>query len=344
MNKLRLADVRTPIARAMNICATSDEVVSLANEAHRRLVGKGKWLGTVTRYRICTSSEGCLCWPRQVETIEAWMLCSTPGVVRNGWYETAQNGPGLLTSDDCFSTTMLDRGTRVTFDDIYGIDKKIKVVADVTEASGLRILIKGYDQNANWIRTQDAGEWIDGEYVTISTTAQYTTNLFTNITDIIKPATNGPVRIFEYDTTLATTTKALGYYENDELVPIYRASMIPGLGNVTSGSVDSDGEACNTKQITVVAKLRHIDVVNDNDFFLLGNLAAIKLMAMAILKENRNLFEESMAYEAKAIKELQDELSSFEGDGALPILRQESSATWGAGVLNYVTLGYRSIY
>jgi hypothetical protein len=76
----------------------------------------------------------------------------------------------------------------------------------------------------------------------------------------------------------------------------------------------------------------------------LGNLAAIKLMAMAILKENRNLFEESMAYEAKAIKELQDELSSFEGDGALPILRQESSATWGAGVLNYVNFGYRSIY
>lgn len=347
MNRLRLSDVREPIGRALNVCASSTEVRSIANEAHRRLVAKGKWYGTTGRYRICTSSEGCLTWPRQIETIEGWQLCSSPGELRNQWFEFQSNGPGLLTYEQGIAGNLLvDRGTRVTFDDIYGTDKKIQVVADVTEDADARILILGYDENAQWIRTQDSGEWIDGEYVDISTTPQYTTNFFTNITGIIKPATNGAVRIFEYDTTLATVTKALGYYENDEEVPLYRASMIPGLGNAgrCNGAVDEDDEPCDTKQITVIAKLRHIDVVNDNDFFLLGNLAALKLMAMAILKENRNLFEESMAYEAKAIKELQDELSSFEGDGALPTIKQESSMTWGAGVLNYVTLGSRSIY
>lgn len=345
MNKLRLADVRTPIARALNVCATSDEVVSIANESHRRLVAKGKWVNTIARYRICTSSEGCLTWPRQVETIEGWQLCDCPGVIRNQWYEFQQSGPGLLTSEDCMCRTMVDRGTRVTFDDIYGTDKKLKVISDVTEDDDAQILVQGYDQNANWIRTLVDGEWIDGEYIDITTAGAFSTNYFTNITGIIKPVTNGPVRLLEYDTTLATVTKALGYYENDEKVPIYRASMIPSLGHRDGcGNVDEDGEQCETKQITVIAKLRHIDVVNDNDFFLLGNLAAIKLMAMAILKENRNLFEESMAYEAKAIKELQDELSSYEGDGALPTMKQESPETWGAGVLNYVTLGYRTIY
>lgn len=345
MDKLRLADVRTPIARAMNICPESDEVVSLANESHRRLVGKGRWVGTVARYRICTSSEGCLVWPRQVETIEGWQLCSYPGEIRNSWFEFQQNGPGLLDSDSTYYTTLLDRGTRVTFDDIYGTNKKLKVLSDVTEDDDAQILVQGYDENAGWIRTLVDGEWIDGEYIDITTAGAFSTNFFTSITGIIKPATNGPVRLLEYDTTLATVTKVLGYYENDEEVPIYRASMIPGLSHRGGcGNVDEDGEQCDTKQITVIAKLRHIDVVNDNDFFLLGNLAAIKLMAMAILKENRNLFDESMAYEAKAIKELQDELSSFEGDGALPTMKQESTETWGAGVLNYVTLGYRTIY
>lgn len=345
MNRLRLSDVRPSVAMAMGMCSSSSEVRTIANEAHRRLVAKGKWVNLVQRYRICTSSEGCITWPRQIETIEGWQLCEYPGELRNQWYEFQSNGPGLLTSDDSYFTMMIDRGTRVTFDDIYGTNKKLKVTSDVTESATAKITVLGYDQNANWIRTQVSGTWIDGEQIAISTTGNFSTNFFTNITGIIKPVTNGPVRLLEYDTTLATVTKSLGYYENDEEVPIYRASMIPGLGDRSGcGNVDEDGEQCETKQITVIAKLRHIDVVNDNDFFLLGNLAALKLMAMAILKENRNLFEESMAYEAKAIKELQDELSSYEGDGALPTMKQESPEIWGAGVLNYVTLGYRTIY
>ena len=121
--------------------------------------------------------------------------------------------------------------------------------------------------------------------------------------------TTGVIQAYVADATRPENrAKALGYYENDETVPIYRTSIIPGLANRTGCG---DSESCDSKKITVIAKLRHIDTVNDNDFFLLGNLAAIKLMAMAILKEERNLFEESMAYESKAIKELQDELSSF---------------------------------
>ena len=340
MNRLRLADVRTPLGRVLNECASSARVRDLANEAHRRLVGKGKWVGTVARYRICTSSEGCFTWPRQIETIEGWQLCDSPGEIRNQWYEFSAEGPGLLTSEDNWWQLLIDRGMTCTFDDINGTDKKIKVVADVTESSGLRILIQGYDENANWIRTQSAGSWIDGEYVTISTTAQYTTKYFTNITGIIKPVTNGPVRLWEYDTTNAIVTKALGYYENDETTPIYRSSIIPGLGNRTS----CDNATCDSKKITVIAKLRHIDTVNDNDWFLLGNLAAIKLMAMAILKEERNLIEEATVYEAKAIKELQDELNSYEGDAAIPILKYENFQTWGAGVINPITLGGRLIY
>lgn len=332
MNRLRLTDVREPIAFVMNKCTTDASVRTMANRAHQRLMRKGKWVGTTQRYRFCASNQNCVTLPRQVETIEAWQLCQTPGVVRNSWYEFNGNGPGLLKEDSNWFRTIVDRGTAVAFDDIVGDDKKIQVVAGVTEAAGSRILLQGYDQNSNWIRTQDAGSWIDGEYVTISTTAQYTTNLFTALTGVIKPATNGPVRLYEYDTSTSAVTKALAYYENDETLPVYRRYMIPGLENMSG----CDSDSCDSKQITLMVKLRHIDVVNDNDFFVLGNIDAMVLMVQAIQKEQRNLFQEAVAYEAKAVKELQEELQSFEGDGALPTMRMAPSDEWGAGVLNVI--------
>jgi hypothetical protein len=347
MNRLRLADVRTPLARVLNECNSSTRLVDLANEAHRRLVAKGPWVGTQQRYRICISNTGCLVWPRQVETIIAWWRCDMPGTVRNGWYEVSGNGPGLLNSDDMQTGTLIDRGTSATFDEITGTASKVKVVSDVAESGSPRILLRGYDQNAAWIRTQDAGTWIDGEYVDISNNPNYTSNYFTKITEVVKDSTSGPVRLWEYDTLLGTVTRALAYYEPDETLPIYRASIIPGFSNLHGcGSCcgDDNDSTCTNNQLTVIAKLRHIDVRVDNDFFLLGNLAAIKIMAMAILKEERNLFDESIAYELKAVKELQDELNSYEGDGAVPIIRTESPNTWGAGVLNPVTLGYPAIY
>lgn len=336
MNRLRLADVKTPLARVINTCAADPIVIDYANEAHRRLVAKGKFLGTVQRYRICTSASGCLTWPRQIETIEAWWICDSTGQVRNGWYENNINGPGLQSSEDGMVQSLIDRGTSCVFDEIDGIVSKVMVQADVAEDSDAQLLIRGYDENANWIRTEVNGEWIEGEYVTIGTLAHYTANLITKITEVIKPVTNGPVRLWQYDTTLATATKALAYYEPDETLPIYRCSIIPGLG-FRNGCGGSNSTDCSSNQITVIAKLQHIDVRVDNDFFLLGNLAALKLMVMAILKEERNLFSEALAYEAKAIKELQDELSSYEGDGAVATVKTESRLTWGAGVLNTVS-------
>lgn len=342
MNRLRLADVRVPVARVLNECATSDNVRTYANEAHRRLVQRGKWFGTLQKYQICVSNTGCLAWPRAIETIEAYWLCSTPGIIRNGFYETLTNGPGLL-NDSGYCNILVDRGTSCTFDEIDGVVSKVMVQADVTEAAGKRILIRGYDQNAAWIRTQTTdGTWIDGEYVTIGTLASYTTNLFTKITETIKDVTNGPVRLWQYDTTLGLATRALAYYEPDETLPIYRLSQVPGLA--CSHGCGSSGTGCQSNSVTVLAKLRHIDTVVDNDFFLLGNLAAIKLMVMAILKEERNLIGEAQAYEAKALQELQAELSNYEGDGAVPAVKTESSLTWGAGVLSPLTLGYRQIY
>ena len=89
-----------------------------------------------------------------------------------------------------------------------------------------------------------------------------------------------------------------------------------------------------------MAKLRHIDVASDDDFLVIGCEAAFALGAQAILKERRNLWDEAQKYWASAERELQNELSSFEGDGAIPTFKTEGSASWGAGVMNAVPLGW----
>lgn len=346
MNLLRLSDVREPVARVLNVCTTDAKVRTYANEAHRRLVPKGKWVGTVQGYRICITTDACLVWPRQIETIEAWALCNSPGTVRNRWYEFAGNGPGLLKESSGWYRTLIDKDPVVAFNEI-GVDnltKKIQVVSDYAEVAGLRILLQGYDQNSQWITSVDGGTRINGEYVAISTTPALTTNYFTKLVRVIKPVTAGPVRLNEWDDTSGLVTQSLAYYENDETLPLYRRSFLPGM-SVTGGcggcgcSDDNDDDCDNTKTVNVVAKLRHIDVINDNDFFLLGNLSAIKLGVQAILKEERNLLVEARAYWADATKELDDELSSYEGDGAIPVLKTEDRETWGAGISNVVGNG-----
>lgn len=347
MDRLRLLDLRVPIAEVLNVCSTSPDVVTTVNRVERRLMRLkgGKWLGTVQRYRICTSSIGCLAWPRMIETIEAYQVCGVPGNIRNGWYEFSMQGPGALNANSSWYNNLIDRGTMPTFDVPSNNTSKVAVTAEVDEENDARILIRGYDGAGKWIRTEEpalSGLYIDGEWIAIENgVTHYSVNVFSSITGVIKPVTNGPVQMFQYDVPTLTLIKALAYYEPTEEVPIYRSSLVPGLATRHGCPPQTSCNCPSTStQVTVNAKLRHIDVVDDNDFLVIGNEAAFALGAQAILKERRNLWTEAQQYWASAEKELQGELSSFEGDGALPMYKTEGSSTFGAGVQNAISLGW----
>lgn len=332
MNRLNFSAVKPVIGRVLGVCQTDARIAQYTNEAQERLMLKDKWVGTTIRYRLCLSSS-CVTLPRQIETIEAWALCDQPMQIRNRWYEFVQNGPGQRRQNLGSPNQLIDRGTSCLFHDMDNTTSLVNVVANVPEAAGAKILLRGYDENAQWIRTEypGPGTWIDGEYVAINTTGTRSTKKFSSITEVVKPVTNGPVNLFEW--VNGANFQQIAYYESDETLPIYRRYLIPGLeqaGNCQNTSTD----CCENKSVTVIAKLRHIPVSNDNDFLILQNIGALKLMVMAILKEERNLFQEALGYEAQAVKLLQDELSSFEGDGVTPVLRLEHPDLFGGYVEN----------
>lgn len=331
--KVTLGDLKDDIAEMLSVCPSDSRVAQYVNESQERLVIRGKWLGCYGRYRVCLNN-GCITWPRHIETIEAFAVCDWPGPVRNEWFEFNENGYGLLSDGACPGNTLIDRGETCAFDDITKgkLDRKIKVYSDIAEDSSSRITLQGYDENGNWIRTLVSGVWIDGEQVAMNTTGTLTTKLFTSLVAVLKPVTLGNIRLYEYDTIGAANFRSLAIYDPDETRPLYRRSLVPGLGSECCVSDDEDLDTCNKSTVTVMAKLRHIPVATDSDWLMLRSPAAIRLGVMAILKEKKDLLQEAEMYWGKAITELERGLQSYQGDGAISAPRVMTNDAWGGNV------------
>ena len=331
-----LSDARSAnagIYTILGVCSTSSAVVNYVNQATQRLLYAMKSVGTYGRFRITTNgneSNSIITWPRHIEAIESVAVNQFPSVIRNGWFEFVENGPGVMDSTSGIGNQLVDAADAYTTSDIIttGNPKKIKCIPVLAEATGIYITIYGEDANGNLVITNQAGSILRGERISINGSGQ-TTNTFSKITGITKGATNGVVKLYEVD-TVTLVERLIATYEPDETRPVYRRSIIPGLQNngacVACGGVDGD-----PPQVDVVGKLRYIPVVNDTDWLLIGNLPALKLEIMAIRKEENDLLNEAMGYHAKAIALLQEELNHWQGDGSVPAFRAEDNAIFGGG-------------
>jgi hypothetical protein len=333
MNKLTFGDCKSSIARAAGLCATDARVATYLNEATQRLMNRGKWVGTYGRFLFCLN-DGCIVWPRQIETIEAFALCRTPGIVRSEWFEFQESGLGIRKGDDCSGRVLIDRGTTCVFNNITRgqTNRKIKVYADVAETGSPVIIVQGYDENGNWIQTESGGELIDGEEIAIATGGTISTKFFSSVTGVIKPVTKGFVRLYEYNTDTSSNYQSMAVYEPDETKPIYRQSLIPGLSQFGTCS-DDDATTCGKTQVTVVAKLRFIAVsgTSDNEWVMLGNLPALKLAVQALVLEEKNNPELAEVYLQKSVRELERELEVYQGDGVVNTPRVAAASEWGGG-------------
>src|SRR5205814_1124429 len=147
-----------------------------------------------------------------------------PGSIRNQWYEFSAQGPGLLNASSSWYNNLIDRGTMPTFDTPSNNTSKVAVTAEVDEDSDARILLRGYNGAGKWIRTEEpasSGLYIDGEYVAIENgVTHFSVNVFSSITGVIKPITNGPVQLQQFDVPTSLLVKPLALYEPTEEVPI----------------------------------------------------------------------------------------------------------------------------
>jgi hypothetical protein len=326
--KLLFSQVKPLVARVLGFCIDDARVASYTNEAIRRLLNKGLWAGCYGRFTIYTS-DGCIVWPRMIETIESVATCFGVGQVRNQWFEFLEGGFGLQSGGTEVTpwggayysgSNLLDKGSVCSYKEMSGnTTSKIRVYPGDASDAGKYITLQGYDQNGNWIRTTTGpgGAWIDGERIALAMPFGQTSNYFTSLTTVIREATNTVSRLYEYNLT-TTLEIDIAVYDPDETLPEYRKSMMPINCTPTSGSTcgcTNDG----TVPVTVMAKLRHIPVSQDNDLVIPPCPDAIKLMVQAIRKEENDLLPEAVLYEQKAVQTLQEQTMQYLGDAVAPI-------------------------
>jgi len=337
--KVTLGTAKARIAKHLNLCPTDSRTVEYINEAQRRLLESGKWKGTYGKFTIC-ATNGCITWPRQIETIETVAVNEAVGTVRNQWFEFLESGYGLLDNKDNVGVQILDRGESPVHTDLTGdgsfatTGNNLMIYSPVEADAGKKVTIKGYDYNGNWIRlttssTEASATSHDGDIVTLIRGFANSGKIFKTITSIQKDITDQPVTVYEKTSNDGDplVIREIAKLEADETISSYRRSLIPSL----AGGKKCDGDTDGKTSVTVIAKLRFIDAVNDSDILLVSDLYAIKNMAIAIkLEENRD-FGAAGEYRGLAFDSLQNQLANHTGDGVVPVIQLTNLNTHGGG-------------
>jgi len=300
-----LADIRASrIPESVNCTPTDSRILQYINEATERLLLQGHWWGTTAKYAINVTS-GSITLPRQIATIEKVAVSNQPIPVRDFWYEWLENGLGTRETtsgtDEC-----LFQGRWPTISDIVPTGKQVNLICDVVADVGKEVLILGYDDSGNWIRTEQDGVMADGEVIALAQTpGTNSTHNFSSVTDIQAPDDlDGQWWLYEYDTD-TDAVRMIGEYDYDETRPSFARYLIPSLGS-------------GTTLVEALVKLDFIPVRVDTDYLLIGNIPALKHMCMAIKAEEDKEYKTALLLEAKALKALNDELSHYLGDGRTP--------------------------
>jgi len=163
----------------------------------------------------------------------------------------------------------------------------------VLNASGTQVAISSGNSNYPWQATFTPS-------LTTTELPRTTVNAFRSIDAINKTATKGWVRVYAVDPTTGSES-CIAILAPDETLPQYRRYAIPGFESEQGATV------------TVLAKRKFIPAVTDDDDLIVTNLGALKMMAIAIEKEENNNLDEAMKYEEKAVELLREELKEVEG-------------------------------
>jgi hypothetical protein len=286
MSKLTLGQIRnkTRIPQALGLCPSDARIPQFLNEAVQRVLGKGLWIGTVGRFRLCLT-DGCCTLPPQIAALERISICGQPVPIHDYWFEFLDNGFGPRSaacngSGGCGLEEANLRGWFPSFADIRGTGKKLRFACDLSTDVGKTVLALGYDENGNWIRTPQPTLYEDGELIVLAQApGTDSTKQFSSLTGIQFPDDrDGQVWLWERDVALATS-RLIGSYQYWEENPSYPRYYFPSIRTQTT-----EEGGCATTLVEAIAKLEFIPVVKDTDYLLITCVPALKEMCVAIKK------------------------------------------------------------
>lgn len=354
--RLTYADLKAAVdwAQVTNLCVTDSRFLQYLNQALPRLMNRGGYVGMFQKYAICTAGN-FITLPRQFKTVEVMDVCKYPVQIRNRWFEFLENGPGRVTSQtDCAGNNTYDRGRGFAgFSDLPYAQTKIRLVPTLGADAQKTVTIRGTNSAGDYVLTNSGN--IDGEKMVLAFPHVDSTTIWgkQEFRTVLKDKTKGFVKAYAYDWANdpgATNLTQLALWEPSETLPDYRRYEVPLITSIKKcsscqGAVDYD---CADVSVIVMARLQFIPIENDLDILPLGNVEAIKLAMLSVIKFERNDFDGARlamyggidpvkrTYVSGAIPLLEDELDAEQGAGTIGPLRTDPYTIAGPGILNMI--------
>jgi len=309
------------LPRRVNLCADVGHAqrakfIQMLNDTIERVLNHGDFHGTTKIVRLCIDGN-CFTTPRQVAAINAVRTCASIPI-HNDWYQFLPFMGECW--DRCVTLGFTLQGLVPTFKEEChnGI---IRTYLQNTGDAGKTVLYQGTDSNGKWIRTQVAGEWLDGEQVILADPYVDTLNTFNSITGVQKELTIDRVLVYKI---VNGSPLHIATYEYDEVAPSYQRYRITGGGILTrNGCCDNTTPTARcVRSVEALVKLAYAPVARDTDFLIIGNLGALRLAIMAMKAEqdgdwetaNILWFGDQRNNRIGAIPMLNQELRTMQGD------------------------------
>jgi len=349
-----LGDAKTLIGRYADSggCSAATMVLRL-NEACQRLIPKADWVHTTQLVRIRTDRQ-TFPLPREFSSIRQVSVGDVPVQVWYQAYELMPAGPGEVRSYDSGTgmKPLIDLGLHPTMYDLpasesfgsgsNGVSERalgpgysVAAFSTAGEDVGREIQVFGTDRYLAEHGTT-SGAFTPSESVRINSWAQgiegtiagplidvlQSTRLYRHLSSWIKPVTTGHISLFAVNSAL-NYLWFLAKAHPDDTAPAWRRFRL-----VNQQAQD------DSANILALCKRGALQMSRDDDVLPLQNLTALKLMLMAITKENAGDLERAVALEALAVKSLQEQLKDYSntsGMGVVILDRDREASLAGVG-------------
>lgn len=343
MIQLTYGQAKAELARvsgSSGMSVSDPRVLDRTNLAIQELMNEGDWPNVVDRWLFRVDAEtGLVALPSIFDRMMQMTVDDCPKTIVSPWYEFYAYGPG--TQDDytaynrvrrCWIDVTTDRGEMpvvTPIPDAVNVPTGpwvLRVYATVDEdVAGVppTINIQGLDTDGLIIRTLASGAYYNGLNVAIDFGVPYTetTQEFSKITSIVKPTTNGYVRLTAWN---GTDEVELSNFAYNETAPSYRHYYIPSMHNRGRSGV-------REKVLLARCRKRYIPVVEDNDPLIISNITALKAMVIAVWKREAGKPDEYALQKQTAVDILTKEANGYLGKSRIPAVSFQKG--WPIGSL-----------
>ena len=341
MNQITLAQARpalTQVSGMTGMSVTDTRFIERLNLAQQELMFEGDFPGVVDRWLFrADQATGIVALPYIFDRLMQITVDGIPDTIVSPWFEFYGYGPGIQDDYDArgnlrysWTRDVFDRGDSPVVTQIPDFNDSrqgpwvLRVYATVDEdvdGDAPEINIQGLDPDGLIIRTLD-GSYYNGLNVPINFGVPYTqtTQEFSKITGIVKPETNGYVRLTAWNGSVEVE---LSNFAFNETAPSYRHYFVPRMHNL-----GYSGE--RQRIILARCRKRFVPVAADNDLLIITNINALKSMIVAQWKRDAGEYEAYMLQKQTAVDILRKEATGYLGKTKIPALTMQRGFSIGA--------------